>query len=67
MRFVENWYYGKDDPLLKKAIAPVTGQTGKLRDLCKADGIKDEDILNIPDDVGGRAIPCSHLVDCSPR
>ncbi|MBX9681882.1 MAG: glucose-6-phosphate isomerase [Gemmataceae bacterium] len=47
-------YYGKDDPLLKKAIAPVTGQTGKLRDLCKADGIKDEDILNIPDDVGGR-------------
>ena len=47
-------YYGKDDPLLKKAIAPVTGLTGKLRDLCKADGIKDEDILNIPDDVGGR-------------
>jgi len=47
-------YYGKDDPWLKKAIVPITGATGKLRDLCKADGIKDEDILNIPDDVGGR-------------
>jgi glucose-6-phosphate isomerase len=47
-------YYGKDDPLLKRAIAPVTGRTGKLRDLCHADGIKDEDILDIPDDVGGR-------------
>lgn len=47
-------YYGKDDPWLKKAIVPITGATGKLRDLCKADQIKDEDILNIPDDVGGR-------------
>src|SRR5205085_3345514 len=33
---------------------PVTGATGKLRDLCKAEGYPDEDILTIPDNVGGR-------------
>ncbi len=32
----------------------ITGAKGKLRDLCKADGLQDEDILTIPDDVGGR-------------
>ena len=33
---------------------PITGATGKLRELCKADGYADDDILTIPDDVGGR-------------
>ena len=33
---------------------PVTGPTGKLRQMCIADGHVDEDILTIPDDVGGR-------------
>ena len=33
---------------------PVTGANGKLRDLCKADGYADENILTIPDNVGGR-------------
>jgi glucose-6-phosphate isomerase len=33
---------------------PVTGSTGKLRELCKADGYTDNDILSLPDDVGGR-------------
>ena len=47
-------YYGPKDPLLKQVIVPVTGPKGKLRDLCRADGYADDDILTIPDDVGGR-------------
>src|SRR5205823_8143564 len=35
-------------------IVPVTGATGKLRELVLADGYKDEDILTIPENVGGR-------------
>jgi glucose-6-phosphate isomerase len=47
-------YYGHGAENLRRRIIPVTGKTGKLRDLCRADGFKDDDILNIPDDVGGR-------------
>jgi glucose-6-phosphate isomerase len=47
-------YYGSRSERLKELILPVTGATGKLRDLCKADGYSDEDILTIPDNVGGR-------------
>jgi glucose-6-phosphate isomerase len=47
-------YYGSSPEALRKRIIPVTGLTGKLRDLCRADGFKDEEILNIPDNVGGR-------------
>jgi len=47
-------YYGSGPDKLRANIIPVTGLTGKLRDLCKADGYKDEEILNIPDNVGGR-------------
>ena len=47
-------YYGLHSPRLTQLVLPVTGATGKLRDLCKADGFKEEDILTIPDDVGGR-------------
>lgn len=47
-------YYGPKDPILKQVVVPVTGPKGKLRDLCKADGYTDDDILTIPDDVGGR-------------
>jgi glucose-6-phosphate isomerase len=47
-------YYGLHSPWLKQLVIPITGTTSKLRDLCKADGFKDEDILTIPDDVGGR-------------
>ena len=39
---------------MKKLIVPVTGPKGKLRDLAKAEGIADEDVLTIPDDIGGR-------------
>jgi len=47
-------YYGSSQEELRKRIIPITGQAGKLRDLCKADGYKDEDVLNIPDNIGGR-------------
>lgn len=47
-------YYGLKSDWLKQLIVPITGPKGKLRDLAKAEGIRDEDILTIPDDVGGR-------------
>ena len=47
-------YYGLHSPRLQELVIPITGTIGKLRELCKADGIRDEDILTIPDDVGGR-------------
>lgn len=47
-------FYGPKSQYLKKLIVPITGPRSKLRDLCKADGFEDDDILTIPDDVGGR-------------
>ncbi|MBL8794886.1 MAG: glucose-6-phosphate isomerase [Planctomycetia bacterium] len=47
-------YYGPSSELLKQVIVPVTGATGKLRDLSKAHGYTEEDVLTIPDNVGGR-------------
>jgi glucose-6-phosphate isomerase len=47
-------YYGLHSPLLRQLVIPITGAAGKLRELCKADGFEDNDILTIPDDVGGR-------------
>jgi glucose-6-phosphate isomerase len=47
-------FYGLHSPQLKELVVPITGATGKLRDLCKADGIDEANILTIPDDVGGR-------------
>ncbi|MCI0742570.1 MAG: glucose-6-phosphate isomerase [Gemmataceae bacterium] len=47
-------YYGSNSPLLTQLVVPITGATGKLRDLCVADKFQEEDILPIPDDVGGR-------------
>jgi glucose-6-phosphate isomerase len=47
-------YYGIKSDWLKQLIVPITGPKGKLRDLARAEGIPDEDILTIPDDVGGR-------------
>jgi glucose-6-phosphate isomerase len=47
-------YYGPKSPFLKSLVVPVTGPKGRLRDLCLADGYTDDDILTIPDDVGGR-------------
>src|SRR5437660_1623983 len=37
-------YYGAKSDRLRQLIIPITGATGKLRDLSKADGYPDEDI-----------------------
>jgi glucose-6-phosphate isomerase len=47
-------YYGGRSERLKQLFVPVTGPQGKLRNLCKAEGYAEEDILTIPDNVGGR-------------
>ncbi len=47
-------YYGQQSAHLKKLIVPVTGATGKMRDLAVASGYAEEDILTIPDNVGSR-------------
>jgi glucose-6-phosphate isomerase len=47
-------FYGIKSEMLKKVIVPVTGSKGKLRDLVRAEGYTDDDILTIPDEIGGR-------------
>ena len=47
-------FYGAKSPMLKRVVVGVTGPKGKLRDLFHADGYTDDEILTIPDDVGGR-------------
>ncbi len=47
-------FYGPKSETLRELIVPITGTKTKLRDLCKAEGYPDEDILTIPDEVGGR-------------
>jgi glucose-6-phosphate isomerase len=47
-------YYGSQSERLRRYVVPITGGKSRLRDLSKADGFRDEDILTIPDDVGGR-------------
>ncbi|HEV3384761.1 MAG TPA: glucose-6-phosphate isomerase, partial [Gemmata sp.] len=47
-------FYGSKSEMLKKVLVPVTGAKGKMRDLVRAEGYTDDEILTIPDDVGGR-------------
>jgi glucose-6-phosphate isomerase len=47
-------YYGARSDRLNQLFLPVTGSTGKLRELCRALGYPNKDILTIPDTVGGR-------------
>jgi glucose-6-phosphate isomerase len=47
-------YYGAHSERLRQVVIPVTGATGKLRELCKAEGFAEEEIFTIPDNVGGR-------------
>lgn len=47
-------FYGSHSPRAKNLVVPITGEAGKLRDLLRAEGYPDENILTIPDDVGGR-------------
>jgi glucose-6-phosphate isomerase len=54
MRREAEEYYGPRSARLRELIVPITGPTGRLRDLCKADGYEDENVLTIPSNVGGR-------------
>jgi glucose-6-phosphate isomerase len=47
-------FYGPKSEYLRGLTVPITGAKGKLRDLCRAYGFDDDDILTIPDDIGGR-------------
>jgi glucose-6-phosphate isomerase len=47
-------YYGSHSERCRQLIVPVTGATGKLRELCKVEGYADDDLFTLPDDVGGR-------------
>lgn len=47
-------YYGTSPEALRQRVAVVTGPTGKLNDLSDKDGFKPDEILRIPDGVGGR-------------
>jgi glucose-6-phosphate isomerase len=47
-------FYGNNPEVLRRVIVPITGPKGKLRDLSRAEGYTDDDVLTIPDDVGGR-------------
>lgn len=47
-------FYGPKSDTLRKAIVPVAGPKSRLRDMCKADGFTDDDILTAPDDVAAR-------------
>src|SRR5262245_13170615 len=47
-------FYGTHSPRRRQLILPVTGVKSQLRELCKADNYPEDDILTIPDNVGGR-------------
>ncbi|MCC6419998.1 MAG: glucose-6-phosphate isomerase [Gemmataceae bacterium] len=47
-------YYGSHSDRLRQLFVPITGPTGKLRDLCRAEGYADDDIFTIPDNIGDR-------------
>lgn len=47
-------FYGPKSEMLRRVIVPVTGPKGKLRDLSRAEGYTDDEILTIPDEIGGR-------------
>lgn len=47
-------FYGLHSPRLRQLIIPVTGPSGRLRELCRAEGYREDDILTIPENVGSR-------------
>ena len=47
-------FYGPKSEWLNQLVVPITGPDGKLRELALAEGIVADDILTIPDDIGGR-------------
>jgi glucose-6-phosphate isomerase len=47
-------YYGIRSPWHARVFAAVTGQTSKVRELCKAFGLGEDSVLAVPDNVGER-------------
>ncbi len=47
-------YYGTRSPWLAKLFAAVTGTRSKTRDLFKSLGVAEQNVLTIPDNIGGR-------------
>lgn len=47
-------FYGLRSGRLRDVFLPITGEAGKLREACKAEGLADNDILTIPAEVGSR-------------
>ncbi|HZT83510.1 MAG TPA: glucose-6-phosphate isomerase, partial [Gemmataceae bacterium] len=47
-------YYGSRSDRLRRLFVPVTGSSGRLHELFRASGWAEEDVLTIPDNVGGR-------------
>jgi glucose-6-phosphate isomerase len=47
-------YYGAKSPRLKQLIVAVTGAEGRLRELCRAEGLADDHVLTMPERVGER-------------
>lgn len=47
-------YYVGDPLRYKRYVLPILTASGKLRDLCRADGLTDDDIHTIPENVGTR-------------
>jgi len=54
-------YYGPRSERLKDLFIPITGLTGKLRDLVRALGFDDTNTFTIPDNVGGRYSVFTHV------
>src|SRR5262249_23043035 len=48
-------FYGNNPEALRKHVVPITGPTGNLRKLCEEDKFPENEILTIPDGVGGRS------------
>jgi glucose-6-phosphate isomerase len=53
-RSAADYYTANRAERLRDLFRFVTAQASKLRDLAKVEGRKDEDVLTIPDNVGGR-------------
>ncbi|QEG28838.1 Glucose-6-phosphate isomerase [Gemmata obscuriglobus] len=47
-------FYGPKSDALRRAIVPIASPKSRLRDLCRADGFADDDILTAPDEVNPR-------------
>jgi glucose-6-phosphate isomerase len=54
-------YYGPRSERLKDLFIPITGLTGKLRELVRALGFDDTNTFTIPENVGGRYSVFTHV------